>query len=100
MTPDKVDAETATAVLGQALRKEQSLADLLRRPEMDYQTLMRLPGAGPAVTDAAVIEQLEIDARYSGYLERQQDEIEKLKLNEHTALPSGFRLCKRARAIE
>ena len=90
MTPERLDAQSATAVLGQPLRKEQSLADLLRRPEMDYATLMRLPGAGPAVEDPAVIEQLEIDARYSGYLERQQDEIEKLKLNEQTSLPADI----------
>ena len=90
MSPDRLDAETATAVLGQPLRKEQSLADLLRRPEMDYASLMRLPGAGPAVGDPAVVEQLEIDARYSGYLERQQDEIEKLKLNEKTSLPADI----------
>ena len=87
LTPEKVDADTANEILGQPLRKEQSLADLLRRPEMDYSTLMQLPGAGPAVADQAVIEQLEIDARYSGYLERQQEEIEKLKLNEQTSLP-------------
>lgn len=87
LTPEKVGADTGNEILGQPLRKEQSLADLLRRPEMDYSTLMQLPGAGPAVTDSAVIEQLEIDARYSGYLERQQEEIEKLKLNEQTSLP-------------
>ena len=90
ISPDKLDADTASRVLGQPLRKEQSLADLLRRPEMDYATLMQLPDAGPALDDAAVIEQLEIDARYSGYLDRQQDEIEKLKLNEQTTLPADF----------
>ncbi|MGR8949515.1 MAG: tRNA uridine-5-carboxymethylaminomethyl(34) synthesis enzyme MnmG [Gammaproteobacteria bacterium] len=87
MSPERVDAEVASKVLGQPLRKEQSLADLLRRPEMDYATLMKLPGAAPAVDDAEVIEQLEIDARYSGYLDRQQEEIDKLKINEQTALP-------------
>ena len=90
MSPDRLDAEAVSGVLGQPLRKEQSLSDLLRRPEMDYSSLMQLPGAGPAVDDPAVIEQLEIDARYSGYLERQQDEIEKLKLNEETLLPTDL----------
>ena len=51
---------------------------------------MQLPGAGPAVEDLAVVEQVEIDARYSGYLERQQDEIDKLKHNEQTTLPVDF----------
>lgn len=90
VSPDRLDDEIATKILGQALRKEQSLADLLRRPEMDYSTLMQLPDAGPGVEDLSVIEQLEIDARYSGYLERQQDEIDKLKHNEETPLPSDF----------
>lgn len=90
VTPEKIGNEQATAVLGQPLRKEQSLADLLRRPEIDYLTLMQLPGAGPAVEDLAVVEQVEIDARYSGYLERQQDEIDKLKHNEQTTLPVDF----------
>ena len=90
MSPDRLSEADATAVLGQPLRKEQSLADLLRRPELDYATLMRLPGAGPAVTDEAVIEQLEITARYSGYLARQDDEIDRARRHESTVLPVDF----------
>lgn len=80
----------AGEVLGQALRKEQNLAALLRRPEVDYAALMSLPGAGPGVTDAAVIEQLEIHARYSGYFARQDEEIERARRHEDTTLPRDF----------
>lgn len=90
ITPDKLGEKAAVEILGQPLRKEQSLADLLRRPEIDYRTLMKLPGAGDAVTQECVIEQLEIEARYSGYLERQEEEIEKLKHHEQTPLPADF----------
>lgn len=88
MSPAKLSDADACAVFGKPLRKEQNLADLLRRPEIDYAGLMALPGAGPGVAAADVIEQLEIEARYSGYLERQHDEIEKHLRNENTLLPS------------
>ncbi len=88
--PDCLPAELATELLGQPLRKEQSLADLLRRPEIDYATLLRLPGAGPGVADPEVVEQLEIDARYSGYLARQQEEIERTARHADTAIPPDF----------
>jgi len=87
MTPGRLSEESAVAVLGKPLRKEQSLADLLRRPEVDYRTLMQLPGAGTGVSSDEVIEQLEIDARYSGYLERQRSEIEKHERHENASIP-------------
>ena len=90
LSPERLDPDVATRVLGQALRKDQSLAELLRRPELDYATLMTLPGAGPGVDDAEVIEQLEIDARYSGYLARQQQDIERSRRNEDAAVPADF----------
>jgi tRNA uridine 5-carboxymethylaminomethyl modification enzyme len=90
LSPDRLDGAIATEVLGQPLRKEQNLADLLRRPEMNYAALMRLPGVGPGVADAEVIEQLEIDARYSGYLARQQDEIERNRRFSDAELPVDF----------
>ena len=90
MTPERLPEALAIPLLGQALRKEQSLADLLRRPELDYPTLMRLPGAGPGVDEPAVVEQLEIHARYSGYLARQDEEIERARRNEDTCMPGDF----------
>jgi tRNA uridine 5-carboxymethylaminomethyl modification enzyme len=90
MTPDRLPDALAVPVLGQGLRKEQNLADLLRRPELDYRRLMELPGVGPGVASPEVIEQLEIHARYSGYLGRQDEEIARAKRNEETVLPGDF----------
>ena len=87
LSPEKLDPERGEDVLGQGLRKDQSLAQLLRRPEIDYATLMRLPGAGRPVGDARVIEQLENNARYAGYIERMRDEIERNRAHEDTPIP-------------
>lgn len=57
---------------------------------MDYATLLRIPGAGPGVEDREVVEQVEIDARYSGYLARQQEEIERTVRHAETELPADF----------
>lgn len=85
-----VPDDMAQKVLGNTLKKEASLLELLRRPEVTYKTLMSLPGAGDAVADKQVAEQVEIQAKYQGYIERQQDEIEKQKRHEQTALPQDI----------
>ncbi len=90
VSPATIAQQDMVAVLGKPLRKEQNLADILRRPEIDYATVMRLPGAGTAITDKDVIEQLEISARYSGYLERQHEEVEKHARNENTLIPTDL----------
>ena len=87
---DKITAERAVRVLGQPLRRETSLAELLRRPEVSYASLMSLPGAGTPVVDAEVVEQLEIQARYSGYIERQAVEIARMRRHEDAQLPSDL----------
>ncbi|HJP35081.1 MAG TPA: tRNA uridine-5-carboxymethylaminomethyl(34) synthesis enzyme MnmG [Gammaproteobacteria bacterium] len=87
VTPATLPEEAAVAALGRPLRKEQNLADLLRRPRVDYAAVMSLPGAGPAITAPEVIEQLEISAQYSGYLDRQHEEIERRLRHEHTPVP-------------
>ena len=78
------------AVLGVAVSRETNALDLLRRPEMDYAKLARVPGLGPGVDDPRVAEQVEISAKYSGYLERQQGEIERARRHEETAIPDAF----------
>lgn len=83
------DAE-AQAVLGAPLKREQRLLDLLRRPEVDYPALMTLPGAGPAVTDPKVAEQVEIQAKYAGYLERQFDEVARTQRYEAVPVPADL----------
>ncbi len=70
-----------------SLLERHSILDLLRRPENTYAGLMTLPGAGPAVEDARVGEQVEIQAKYDGYIARQNQEIERRREAEELALP-------------
>ena len=77
VNPRVVDIASAERVLGQAMEREYSLLDLLRRPQVSYQSLLTLPGAGEGVSDPQVAEQVEIQAKYQGYIERQQEEIDR-----------------------
>jgi len=86
LRPDMVSDKVAREVIGDTLKKESNLMQLLRRPEVTYETLMNLPGAGEGVSDPKVAEQLEIQAKYHGYIERQYAEIEKQKNHETTTL--------------
>lgn len=70
------------------LTREYSLLDLLRRPEVDYRTLTELTGSVDVPADAA--EQVEIQTQYAGYIERQQDEIARLRQHEETRLPEDL----------
>ena len=90
VNPKMVDAETACRVLGKPLEHEYSLAELLRRPDVSYASLMTLPGAGEPIEDAQAIEQLEIQARYQGYIDRQAAEIAKSREQEDTPLPDDL----------
>jgi len=81
--------EVASA-LAVPISRETHALDLLRRPELDYAALMRVPALGPAVADARVAEQVEIAAKYSGYLERQNEEIARQRRHEETAIPAAF----------
>lgn len=76
--------------LGIDLSRETNALDLLKRPELDYAKLTAVPSLGPAVADPAVAEQVEIDAKYSGYLDRQREEIARQQRHEHTAIPTDF----------
>ena len=70
------------------LQREYSLADLLKRPELNYRDLADIKGKG--VDDERVSEQVEIAAKYSGYIERQQQDIDRLRAHENTVIPSQF----------
>ena len=72
------------------LNKEASSYDLLRRPEIDYAILAQVEGITNRLNDEKVIEQIEIDAQYSGYMQRQLDEIEKSKSQEGKVIPIDF----------
>ena len=76
--------------LGVEVSRENSALDLLRRPELDYAALMRVPELGPAVDDPKVAEQVEIETKYAGYLDRQREEIARQRRHEATAIPEAF----------
>ena len=88
VNPRMLPAEDAIRVLGQPIEREYSLYELLRRPNVDYAGLMSLPGVGEGVTDEKVTEQVEIQAKYHGYIERQREEIERNGQHESLALPA------------
>lgn len=90
LTPARVPGEVADRVLGQPLIRDASLLELLRRPDVSYPQLMTLPGAGEAVADQLVAQQVEIQAKYAGYIERQSDEIERNRAHQETPLPEDF----------
>ena len=90
VTPANELGRALETTLGVAVSREAHALDLLRRPELDYTGLTRVPGIGPAVDDGEVAEQVEIGIKYAGYLERQRAEIERSRSNEDTAIPQDF----------
>ncbi|QDF65479.1 tRNA uridine-5-carboxymethylaminomethyl(34) synthesis enzyme MnmG [Shewanella sp. SNU WT4] len=73
--------------LNTPITREATFEDLLKRPELDYDKLMKVEGFGPAISDPRAAEQVQIQVKYSGYIQRQQDEIAKAMRNENTGLP-------------
>jgi tRNA uridine 5-carboxymethylaminomethyl modification enzyme len=88
--PQHVALAQVNALLKTPLSREASLEDLIRRPEVNYQDLMNIPEIGPGLANAAAAEQVEIQIKYEGYINRQQDEIAKHERNETTRLPLEF----------
>jgi len=88
--PEPENDNELREVLGEGLRREARALDLLSRPKVTYAGLMRLPGIGPGVDDPRVAEQIDIQAKYAGYIDRQHDEIVRHRAQESTALPPGF----------
>ncbi len=78
------------ARIGGPLSREYTLLELLRRPGVRYQDLVSLPGMGPGVSDPRVAAQVEVQAKYAGYIERQQDEIERQRRHEELRLPADM----------
>lgn len=88
--PGKVDERIVQSVLASPLSKEARLWELLRRPGVSYADLMSLGLLSDPVVDDKVIEQLEIQAKYAGYIDRQHDEIAKHLRHEETSLPDDL----------
>ncbi len=88
--PGRVPRALMENAIGQDIERDYSLFDLLRRPNVRYDALINLPvgdSVGVGVSDPAVAEQVEIAAKYQGYIDRQQDEVEKSRDQESLALP-------------
>jgi tRNA uridine 5-carboxymethylaminomethyl modification enzyme len=90
VNPQHKAAGALNTILKNPLSKENTLEDIIRRPEMNYQLLMQIPEMGPAIADPKAAEQVEIQIKYSGYIERQEDEIAKTRKNENTLIPMDF----------
>ena len=87
--PQTPQAEAVNQLIENPLAREYSLLDLLKRPELDYASLANAVALEDRPS-AEVVEQMEILAKYAGYIDRQTDEIEKLRAAETTALPADF----------
>ncbi len=88
--PDTPSAKIITEQYGEQLNQEQRLEDLLRRPRLGYAELMALEEAGPGCDDKKVAEQVEIQAKYHGYIERQREEIERQQRHANKPLPDDL----------
>ena len=94
-TPQKLPESEQTRVLGQKLSREANLHDLLRRPNVDYAALMTLPDAMPSENlSDDVAEQVEIQVKYQGYIDRQQEEINNRRDIETLRLPADIDYAK------
>ncbi len=88
--PSRVPEAIQVAVLGKPLEHEHSLFDLLRRPEVSYRSLSTFPMFGNKSVEGDVSEQVEIAAKYAGYIDRQKDEVARQLAQENERLPANF----------
>jgi len=90
VNPKSLPAEIAIPVLGQAIEREYTLHELLRRPNVSYRSLSLISASGNGIDDSSVEEQVEIQAKYQGYIARQQDEVGRREGQESMLLPPGL----------
>lgn len=90
VNPRLVSDSEATRVLGKPLEREYNLFDLLRRPDVSYSSLMSLIGASGGIIHPEVVEQIDVQAKYQGYIERQKDEVAKSLAHESAPIPAGM----------
>jgi tRNA uridine 5-carboxymethylaminomethyl modification enzyme len=90
VTPDNQPGKALAEELGVSLSKEARALDLLKRPEISYPDLMKVTGLGPGSVNKQVAEQVDVQVRYAGYVNRQAGEVEKNQRNEQTRIPGGF----------
>ena len=87
INPRQLPAASTTDAPNEPQTREYSLLELLRRPDINYAQLTALPGAGPGVEDPQVAEQVEVQAKYQGYIERQREEVARSGHYENLRLP-------------
>ncbi len=90
VTPENAIGQSLKETLGVVLSKEAKALDLLKRPEITYPELVKVAGLGPGVSDLKVAEQVDVQARYAGYVTRQMEEVVKNRRNEHVLVPERF----------
>lgn len=88
--PADLDADQMLQMFGKSLEHEYSLFELLRRPEVSYEALLSLGADGLGEIEPAVREQVEIAAKYQGYIDRQTDEVARSRGQENTKLPNDL----------
>jgi tRNA uridine 5-carboxymethylaminomethyl modification enzyme len=88
--PTHASTEALNKLLKNPVTKENTLEDIIRRPEMTYKMLMQVEKFGPEIDNKQAAEQVEIQIKYAGYIERQKDEIAKTLRNENTLIPVDF----------
>ena len=86
---DALPGDVAEEALGQPLQKDVNLLQLLRRPGIEYADLARLPGFEPAAIAPVVAEQIQVQAKYHGYIERQEQDIARNKRDEDARFPAN-----------
>jgi tRNA uridine 5-carboxymethylaminomethyl modification enzyme len=87
ITPRSLAPDDAQKILGKEIEREYTLTDLLARPGVTYIALMSLPGAGPGVAELDVAEQIEVQTKYQGYIDRQREEVGRSEAYESAKLP-------------
>jgi tRNA uridine 5-carboxymethylaminomethyl modification enzyme len=90
VNPRTLPPEIAVPVLGQPIEREYTLHELLRRPNVSYRSLSSISSPVEDIDDDAVMEQVEIQAKYQGYIARQQDEIERREGQDSMPLPADL----------
>lgn len=86
--PSQLSQETIDDVFDGSLSREYHLDELIRRPNVTYEKLMTIEAAGPKAEDPAIAEQVEVQIKYAGYIERQQQEVDRQLRQENASLPN------------
>ena len=88
--PSQVTDEQSEQIFKGKLSREYHMDELIRRPDVTYNSLRGIESAGPMVDDEAIAEQVEVQIKYAGYIERQQLEVNKQLKQEGTAIPENL----------